>query len=176
MLIAALLLSSGYHPSPRSVGCALIRQATAWFTAGRGVPCGDVALAAAYKEAVHAYTAAIDACSSKGCDSTVPVALPLQERQCHAATLLTQRGLQRDGVAADDRERATLHSNRAAAHERLGAFASALRDGLLAVDLAPDWPKAHLRHVRSPEATAMASNNGQLCACLHAADLASHVY
>lgn len=45
----------------------------------------------------------------------------------------------------DNKQRAALHSNRAAAHEQLEDFSSALQDAESAVVLAPDWPKAQLR-------------------------------
>ncbi len=105
------------------------------------------ALAGAYKDAADAYTAAIDACT--GWHGTTPAMLqPRQASLHHAAAPQGRRG-QQPGGTVTDRERATLHSNRAAAHERLGAFTSALQDGLAAVDLAPHWPKAHLRRVCS---------------------------
>ena len=108
--------------------------------------------AGAYRDAVDAYTAAIDACTSASWgNSTAPaVQQPQRASLSHAAASPSQHSQQPGSSIVTDRERATLHSNRAAAHERLGAFTSALHDGLAAVELMPHWPKAHLRSCARP--------------------------
>ncbi|KAJ1479656.1 hypothetical protein T484DRAFT_1573043, partial [Baffinella frigidus] len=47
-------------------------------------------------------------------------------------------------ILLDDSNK-VLFSNRSASHAALGDFSEALSDAELAVNLAPDWPKAHSR-------------------------------
>ena len=132
------------------------------------------AQAGAYRHAVDAYTAAIDACAGTSLDGTAPAEpQPCQAGLCQTAAPQGRHG-QQPSSAVTDRERATLHSNRAAAHERLGAFASALQDGLAAVDLAPHWPKAHLRFVCSPCNRAQSlANIVMIAVCFHCCHMLS---
>lgn len=77
-----------------------------------------------YLEAIAAYTEALKSVATNdGIEaSEAPGALP-----------------------GDGPELAALYSNRAAAHEQRGSFAAALQDAQAALNLAPQWPKAHLR-------------------------------
>ena len=99
------------------------------------------AVTGAYKEAVDAYTRAINANGSSD-DAVATTQLPPNKAR---RTVSASADEHRDASHATAREMAALHSNRAAAHERLGSSALALQDGVAARELAPDWPKAHLR-------------------------------